>query len=166
VGRSFACALLKHGRAMCWGGLHAGDDRLFVSKATEVPGVNDAEELVISRENFCIRTRGGRALCSVMSMKVESRWDRDVRRMAASAEIGDDAVCVLLLDGSVKCAGFASVELSHQVEALTGLRSLALGADHACGIVKDGRVTCVGNNRVGQLGTGWPIASLTPVLVR
>lgn len=96
----------------------------------------------------------------------------------ASTFGADQATCVLLKSGAVKCWGRATNALLAQPDLIASLgnigdapnelsqlpaidlgpgirvRSLAVANLHACALLSTGEVKCWGNNDVGQLGIG------------
>jgi alpha-tubulin suppressor-like RCC1 family protein len=89
---------------------------------------------------------------------------------------GDYHACVLLQNGTIRCAGNNSagqlgngavVDSSTPV-AVSGIGdavAVTTGGYHSCALLRDGTVQCWGMNEVGELGDGTTNLSTTPVTV-
>jgi alpha-tubulin suppressor-like RCC1 family protein len=144
AGDEFTCALLDDDTVKCWGENQFG--QLGLNSTTDRGrGVNDMGD------QLAIVGLGGKV---------------------AQLRAGDDSVCALLADGSVKCWGHNNAgqvgiggnegSISDTVEALVavnlglagGQKAVALGGgkDHHCAAISDGSLKCWGRGGSGQLG--------------
>src|SRR5690606_30902968 len=92
----------------------------------------------------------------------------------ADVSVGQDTVCVVLADRTVRCWGangngklgngsFASSSPSPVVvTGLTDAESVSVGGSSVCAVRTGGAVACWGANGAGQLGNGGTAESRTP----
>jgi alpha-tubulin suppressor-like RCC1 family protein len=129
VGGDHACALLESGKVWCWGlntdGLLGVGDAAASPTPREVPGLEDAVEVVAGVRFTCARRTGGEVSC----------WGD-----AANGRVGSGV-------------DTGTVDAPTDIPQLAGATDLSAGADFACAVVPDG-VRCWGSNTSGQLGTG------------
>ncbi len=94
--------------------------------------------------------------------------------------LGENHSCALIGSGKVKCwganyagqlgrgvAGSPTAETSQPAEVAGIATAVAItaGRYHTCALLSSGAVQCWGENRLGQLGNGGTVSSLTPVSV-
>ena len=144
AGAEFTCALLDDDTVKCWGENEFGQLGLN-STLDRGRGANDLGD------QLAIVGLGGKV---------------------AQLRAGDDSVCALLVDSSVKCWGRNNVgqvgigtneaSISDAVEPIVavnlglagGQKAVALGGgkDHHCAAISDGSLKCWGRGGSGQLG--------------
>jgi alpha-tubulin suppressor-like RCC1 family protein len=71
-------------------------------------------------------------------------------------------VCALRDDLTVRCLNGRTAAVGPRDLPFTNVFSLALGTRHFCALRADGSVECLGDNSLGQLGTGDTVSSETP----
>jgi alpha-tubulin suppressor-like RCC1 family protein len=138
----FTCAVVRHGRVLCWGDdragqLGAGDTR--ASRAPiEVAGVSGATQIAAGVQHACVTERGGVVQC----------WGDD-----RAGEVGDGSI-------GRRSAPTVVTGLTAATEVTAGGN---FGSAHSCAVLADSSVKCWGNNRYGQLGDGTTTGSPEPV---
>lgn len=151
----FACALGADKRVRCWGtGRLANDGKPKVRvKATEVAGVEGAEELVASGAIACARTATSITCWGADGATIGTPPGGPFTQVAAGFTHG----CALDSKGSVTCWGTgdwaAPKGAFAKPASISGATHLATGDRHACVVTKDKKVQCWGMNDAGQLGT-------------
>ena len=149
AGEHQSCGLLGDGRVSCWG----ENDRAQLGLGDEEHRGDDPGEM-------------GAHLLTV---------DLGTGRTATAVTIGNEHMCALLDDGSVKCWGrndFGTLGLGDRewrgdepgemgdalptVDLGTGRTATAVAAGryHTCALLDDGTVKCWGDNGEGELGLG------------
>lgn len=80
---------------------------------------------------------------------------------ATAISVGQDHLCMVLADQTVKCIGEASAwgasiepDTPVTIQGLGGVTKVAAGSGFTCALIADGRVKCWGVNTRGALGTG------------
>jgi alpha-tubulin suppressor-like RCC1 family protein len=161
VGNARACAALASGRVYCWG--YWRTDGGHLTRPARVETIEDGVQVAVADDTACVRRRSGTVSC----------WDdlreapRDVVAGGADAVVAQrgsvyEGFCALVR-GRPRCFGFDDEQLSAAIETLAGVSALALGERHACAATSAGVIRCVGNNRLGQLGTGELLRAREPV---
>ena len=151
----FACALGADKRVRCWGtGRIANDGKPKErAKATEVGGVDGAEEIVASGAIACARTAMAITCWGADNATIGTPPSGAFTQVAAGFTHG----CALDKKGAVTCWGtgeWAAPKGSFAKPAsVSGAVHLATGDRHACVVTKDKKVQCWGMNDAGQLGT-------------
>jgi hypothetical protein len=153
-GRS--CALLASGRLKCW-----GDVGSFSSWASSV---SDARSVALGAQGACVTTSDGDVSCSfALPNGVPTSGVAQVLLASdAAAATGLDFMCLLDMDGVVRCLGDdtlgelgrgGTIEESAVPPTLGDATAIALGAAHACALGNDGVVRCWGRNSAGAVGS-------------
>ena len=151
----FACALGADKRVRCWGtGRIANDGKPKQrAKATEVAGVEGAEEIVASGAIACARTATAITCWGADSATIGTPPSGAFAQVAAGFTHG----CALDKKGSVTCWGTGDWAAPKggfaKPASISGATHLATGDRHACVVTKDKKVQCWGMNDAGQLGT-------------
>lgn len=205
LGSVHSCALLHDGSVRCWGsnqvgqlgapapdlcrGPAGGTGEACARAPQTVPGVVDAERLVVGGSIAVAFTRAGNAL--VWGNDTDHRLFGGQRELHAWAPgpslevshitqlvIGQTAehACALLDDATVRCWGsndmgqlglggaVASVQAPTIVPGLQDVAELA-SSDHTCARSCDGTIRCWGANALGQIGDGSTEQRSSPTLV-
>ncbi|MGA2927597.1 MAG: RCC1 repeat-containing protein, partial [Solirubrobacteraceae bacterium] len=142
------CALLGDGRVDCWGGNLDGELG---------HGTRTGPQLCGAVRDPCSRTP-----VSVVGLD-------HVTRISAAGNIhqGNDHVCALLSDATVRCWGYGydgelgngrSYNSSRPVLAagVTAATDVAAGSFDSCAVMRAGTIKCWGDNTSGELGTAAP----------
>lgn len=150
----FACALGTDKKVKCWGtGRIANDGKPREhAKATDVLGVEGAEELVASGAIACARTASAVVCWGTDPASIGTPPTGAFTQVAAGFTHG----CALDKKGAVSCWGTGDWQAPKGGFAkppLSGATYLATGDRHACVVTKDKKVQCWGMNDAGQLGT-------------
>ncbi len=189
VGVMTVCGLRADGTVWCWG----FNDRSQLGEGTtqdaSVPvpvfGLDHVKSVSAGVDSACAVTDSGGlwcwgSYCNLFGnpelrsiVPVELTGQGPVSQVAMGR---GGSHCVLLADETVRCWGFnhagqlgdgttqENCEMV-EVQGLTGVSSLGVGASHACAVVADGTVWCWGDNGAGQLGDGTTQESHVPVQV-
>jgi hypothetical protein len=156
TGASHTCGLTTGGEAYCWGRDQWG--QLGIGEVVETCGPDDLP-------------------CSTVPVRVAG----DLRFVRLAA--GTNHTCGLTVDGDAYCWGantfhqlgndegsepcvaepFECRRLPDRVVDAPPFQELALGGPFSCGLTAQGQVHCWGTNERGQLGTGMPGYSVSPV---
>ncbi|MCA9556357.1 MAG: hypothetical protein KC933_40405, partial [Myxococcales bacterium] len=177
IGRNHACARRADGKVACWGDNQLGQVGVsvepFVTRATEVVGVEGALQLGLGSHHTCARVEGGKVSCwganGAGQLGDGALRDRRTPDLVPGIEgaldlaTGDGHNCALLGPDDVRCwgsndsgqlgdGGEAPGTTPVRVEGLTGVRRLAAGNAHTCALQAGGVVTCWGDGTLGQLG--------------
>jgi alpha-tubulin suppressor-like RCC1 family protein len=151
----FACALGADKKVKCWGTGRIANDGAPKqrAKATEVSGIDGAEELVASGAIACARTATAITCWGADSSTIGTPPSGAFTQVAAGFTHG----CALDKKGSVTCWGTgdwaAPKGAFSKPASISGATYLATGDRHACVVTKDKKVQCWGMNDAGQLGT-------------
>jgi alpha-tubulin suppressor-like RCC1 family protein len=73
--------------------------------------------------------------------------------------------CTLHQSGRIRCWGARYDVTPAEIAAPVGVKAVAVGEGFVCMVTQAGGVACLGKNEAGQLGSGMPTASATPVAV-
>jgi alpha-tubulin suppressor-like RCC1 family protein len=136
------CAVLRSGRAYCWGSNGSGQlGNGTHTKSTlpvEVRGITNAKQVAA----------GGSHVCAVLATGSVDCWGKN--------DVGQ------LGNGTTRPAA-----LPVPVTGIANARAVAVAArGSSCAVLLSGKVKCWGHNNKGQLGTGYPTPpSLVPVTV-
>jgi len=151
AGTAHTCALLGDGQVACWGANYGGQIGTGSGQGPD-PWSTCDEEMNCSTKPFVVK-------------------DLD---QAAAIAAGDNHMCALRQDGTVRCWGakdFSQLgigvnhdtdgcQLSYcktkpvEVKDLTGVRAIAAGGSFTCALSCDGGMWCWGYNGSGDLGLG------------
>jgi hypothetical protein len=167
LGATFACAVLKDGRLRCWGAFVVSDQKAVVAPM-DIASVGDALDVTAAGSyGYCVRTRSGSGLCASKAREPPAlRWPADVTQIVNPIGSTEHGSCAVLGTGAVRCSGqLARGDIVSLVEGMKSPRSLTIGDGHACALDPSAHVICVGDDSVGQLGTGRLLFSTEPVLV-
>lgn len=150
----FVCALGADKKVKCWGsGRIANDGKpRDHAKATDVVGVEGAEELVASGAIACARTPTAITCWGTDPASIGTPPTGTFSQVAAGFTHG----CALDKKGAVTCWGTGDWQApkgSFAKPPISGATYLATGDRHACVVTKDKKVQCWGMNDAGQLGT-------------
>src|SRR5262249_1102133 len=126
------CALTKTGTVWCWGdtafgALGSGSTATnhTAHAPVEVPGVRDAQSIVVGSGRACAIVRGGAVMCG-----------------------GSNYMGALGLDNGIEAPPTTLPGIDRPIA------ELALGGRHTCARGADGSVMCWGANYWGELGAG------------
>ena len=174
-----ACVLFQDGTLKCWGRntrgqLGDGTQNSEINDPVYASGLIAVQNVAVSRTNSCALLFDGTVKCwgdngsgqigngSVSSVIMTPTL---VENLAGVTKIGlgEEYVCALLFDGTVKCWGenysgtlgdgsFSDSSLAENVLGLSSVVDLAVGGGHSCALLQDGTVKCWGNNSSEQLG--------------
>jgi alpha-tubulin suppressor-like RCC1 family protein len=135
------CALLRDGRAKCWGANHFGaigaattdtcDGAPCARAPTAVAGLADLRAIDAGWEHTCAIRADATATC----------WGED-----RHGQLGAPATDACG-SGAIPCA-----RAPRPVGSLAGVASIAAGATHTCARTQRGDVFCWGGSEAGQLG--------------
>jgi alpha-tubulin suppressor-like RCC1 family protein len=133
AGLGHTCALLRDGRAMCWGdnthGQLGDGTREWRTRPSLVVSLPPVAELDCGFHHTCARAPDGQVWCFGSGV---------------DGQLGDGT------RGGP--GGFRATP--QRVELPAPATRIALGAFHGCAALEDGRVMCWGANDSGQLGSG------------
>ena len=157
AGRYHSCALISNGSVKCWGGNSYGQ---LGQGDTRQRGDGLHEEQSEMGDNL-------------------PAIDLGSDLTAVAIELGNNFVCALLNNGSVKCWGRNNrgqlgqgdtrnrgdglhqeqSEMGNNLSAISlgsdlTVRQIAPGGEHTCALLNNGDIKCWGNNARGQLGKG------------
>jgi hypothetical protein len=150
LGDSHACALLTNGTVKCWGAGAVGQlGRVVAGNVGALPGdMGDALPIV------ALGGAGGGAAAAPSAKGVFAF---------------DDATCVALADGHLRCFGDLPYPLVSEMAFEKPVKKLvvagrgtqyAADAPHACALLEDDSLRCWGSNTFGALGLPLAITSL------
>ena len=153
TGNQDTCALLKNGTVKCWG--YNGDGELGL-------GIRNGPDSCPFSDFVTV--------CSKTPVTVPGLTG------VAAINVGNNATCALLKNGTVKCWGYnGEGELGNgttapaltpvSVSGLGGANSVTTGGRHACAEMKNAVAKCWGENIYGQLGNGTTKNSTRPTVV-
>lgn len=187
TGDGGACGLVADGTVYCWGrntygqlGSGADVDLLVPTQVT----ATDAVQVAIGFNATCVRRRDARVACAGRGDVVgsgntaASHTFTDVPGITDAIDVtsGEEHVCVLVADGSVRCWGQNNDgQLGDGTQGIERLMPTAgpvgpyddieAGDYHTCARRLDGTIDCWGRGTLGQLGDGLAATSPTPVRV-
>ena len=166
IGRTFACALEKSGRVLCWGKNDHGQLGEAQSKGSvvpvAVPGITDARALSVGDSHACVVHASGALTC----------WGEDERDQVgggtgltasiprtfgtgfAEVAAGTATTCARQTGGDVLCWGApgrsSTIPMLEptKVPAAAGLTQLRMAGDLLCGDRNATEVVCVGFREV------------------
>lgn len=163
-----SCATVA-GYAWCWGSPWSGALGRELNAPTPTPllvaGVEAVERIAMGDRFSCALALGG-AWCwgenGAGQLGVEGAARAHPERVAGVADVraivaGGQTACARSGDAAWWCWGALAQGAPHELDALRGASSVALGAAHLCGLWPErggGRVRCRGDNTAGQLGDG------------
>jgi alpha-tubulin suppressor-like RCC1 family protein len=181
AGGSHTCALLRKGGVRCWGGNVSGQLGDETTRDSRIPvpviAISTATAIAAGVFHTCASLAGGRVKCWGNSESgqlsngvniLRSTTPVTVAGITAATAVGAGLshTCVLMADGTVRCAGgngagqlgdgLTPDESSDPIAArgITAAIALSVGGSHACALLADGSVRCWGANDSGQLGEG------------
>ena len=169
AGRGQTCALSTEGTVWCWGVADYGamgivaTDRCrswCILKPTPVPGLSDAREITVGDSLLCARTADGSVWCYGFYSSVDPSPPplRLAVPPAKGLAAGADHVCVLLIDGHVRCwgsnawgqRGLGTTGIYHptplDVVDLADVDRVFAGYLMSCAHTRSGEVRCWGIN--------------------
>jgi alpha-tubulin suppressor-like RCC1 family protein len=194
VGFESACAVLTGGTLQCWGTSYES----VTTPPLTVSGLAGVIQASVSFEHTCALLSGGTVECwgenvqgqlgngcaldqgcggptavgSKTPVAVTGLTDATGVSTSSADDGSGGASCALLMDSTVECWGFNSVDSSsndapYAVAGLSGVTAVSSGnAEFACALRTGGSVECWGKNDTGELGNGSTVAySVTPVAV-
>jgi hypothetical protein len=151
-----------------------------------IDGIGCTSRIVAADQSTCVVQLDGRVLCWGDNMYGTLGDGTKTARTKPTLVVGltdvvglkagtVDSMCALIRGGTVKCWGSFlggtytdAVTRPTEVEDLSDVVALDVGALSACAVVRDGTVQCFGNNNYGQLGDGMtsakPRATPSPVV--
>ena len=154
VAARHACALIRTGRAFCWGS--DADGALGIGPNAHAPRDDlPLTEVAIDRRFVRIVTGTSRT-CAIDNADALYCWGR-----VPEAPADDRCLSSMAVAGTDDCT-------THPIAVVprTDFWAIAVGRSHQCGIVEGKSIVCWGANEAGQLGTGGIAGSSTPVAVR
>ena len=184
VGRTHACAVLKTGKLVCWGGngsKQLGDGSgvnrsipvaVNLDEGRTVIGldVGDEHTVAILDDGSLVswgNNGGGRLGRGAGAPTSPATVNLGEKRSAVEVSLGSEHSCAILDDGSLQCWGantYGQVgDGTHRNSRLTPVsvdtggvkvRAVSACARHTCALLHDGKILCWGVNSVGQLGDG------------
>jgi alpha-tubulin suppressor-like RCC1 family protein len=191
VGDRYACALLKDGKARCWG--HNTSGQLGNGSTTnstvpvDVVGLKGAVAISAGALHTCAALASGAVLCWGRNYygqlgngsTTNSTVPVAVAGLKGAVAISAGALhtCAALGSGAVRCWGanqygqlgigtkITGSKVPVGVPFLGGTRKVTAGSLHTCALLNDGTARCWGRNFSGQLGNGTTIGSAFPVTV-
>ena len=186
----FTCARTVDGGVQCWGSDDNGQlgDGTTTNATTPVAvqGLG-VVELSAGLNHTCARFGDGRVACwgdntsgglglgsAIPHVMIPTSGVGFVNAAAVSA--GSTLTCALILDGTVRCAGYNAfgqigdgtlVDRSSPtvVAGLTNVAEVRAGTAHVCARLLDGTVQCWGSNLEGQIGDGTTIERHVPTAI-
>jgi len=189
AGDEYSCVVKDEHSVWCFGANTLGE--LGTGGTTDsftpvnVPGLADAESLVIDDETACIQTRDGALWCwgngttGIFGANLSDNVLSPARITTAAKAYGGgtaETICLGQNDGVVECFGAndsaqAAVDGDANITMptpapLVTVTSASLGADHSCAVTTDGAIWCWGDNSHGQLGNGTTSDAPTPIPTR
>ncbi len=193
------CVVLETGQVMCWGWRYGVKGALWEVGSnppatygydlvpTVVAGLDDVRQVALGGE-FDPALGEGASLCAVRRsglVNCQTRFQAGVRQRfdglpgmqgASSVALGKlgPVVCVVLLQGTVRCLGaanfghFGKAENQYHSVArevgrtggsadLDDVVSLAMGNAFSCAVLGTGEVKCWGGSLMGVLGNGYAV---------
>ena len=192
AGALHTCALLRDGTVRCWGAnlsSQVGDGTTTRSAPpVRVAGISAAAAIAAGGFHTCALLAAEKVKCwgendagqlanGVNILKAPTPVTVAGIATAAAVATGLAHTCVLLTDGTARCAGAngsgqlgdggGPAESSDPVPVtnLAGAVAIAAGGNHTCTLLGDGRVRCWGANECGQLANGRTLSSASPVEV-
>ncbi len=176
----------------CWGSNNSGQlgDGTTIDRVAPIEASNQMDITAITNggNHTCVLTIRGGVSCwgsnRYGQLGDNSITDRfvsvDVTDLSANVtavSTGANHSCALLVKGNVRCWGAnrsgelgdgSTIDQSTPVQVTdlsSGIIAISIGAHHSCALNGKGGVTCWGSNRLGQLGDGTTVDSLTPISV-
>ena len=192
AGRTHTCAVTINGAAKCWGDNQSGQlgngSNIDSNRPVAVRGLNSGVvsisagsehtcAVLVEGEVKCWGAGGYGRLGNGSSESSNLPLDVvDLGTQVKSIAAGGFHTCALLMDGVVKCWGWATngqlgngstfdVDGPVTVINLDEAVALASGSLHACALTATGEVKCWGSNRQKQLGRRRIAQSDTPLVV-
>lgn len=165
-----SCAITAAHKVVCWG---PGTKRLLrapgqaPAKPQTVPGVSDAQHLVLGPTYACAIDSHGAATC--WGSLVKNLPPDLAARLPLTGNIREVGIqlhhaCALATAGYVACWDYLT-----SPKVVPGIRdavAIAVGDKHSCALRRTGAVLCWGDNHFDQLGTGTGLQSSGPAAVR
>ena len=111
----------------------------------------------------CVALSGGSVSCwhgPGIHTGVDAALDSPDIRSARQLGIGNDFICWLRMDRTVRCGGDNPHGQLNIPSGLSGVTALAVGDNHVCALPMDGRVRCWGGDSYGESS---PPGDLGPV---
>lgn len=192
VGWYHTCAATRSGSALCWGdnvGAQLGDGTAETHLTpVGVSGLSTGVASVAAAHfHSCALMRSGSVKCWGSNSYGElgdgsttmSYVPVDVVGVSGASAIAtgpaSNHVCALA-DGHVKCWGKnwygqlgdgtqTNQPTPVEVNGLSNVAAITVGADHTCALLQTGKVKCWGVNFWGQLGSNTPLSSTVPLEV-
>jgi alpha-tubulin suppressor-like RCC1 family protein len=163
------CIVMLDGTVRCIGDSEVGgEDSSYGQEApTEVPGVQDAVQVVTQSFQSCVLLTSGRIQCwgsGYLGNGTEeaSLSPVDVVGIDSARAISKNGHCVVLADGTVWCWGPRHGPAPEPIPEINTAIDVSVGSSHECALLSDRRVQCWGDNSSGQLGREGPDSD-TPV---
>jgi cysteine-rich repeat protein len=181
-----ACVPARCGDGRIWVGRETCDDGNAIDddECSTACGARPVD-MALGSDHSCVLFESGQVRCWGVNFYGELGDGTRAERYSHAAVLGIDSAvaiaanqihsCAVLADGTVRCWGAnalvgdgagegdqSGVVTPVQVQALTDVAAIALGADHSCAIRRDGAIWCWGGNTNGQLGNGTTISVFGP----
>lgn len=145
TGDHLACARLRDGRVLCWGGDSGA------AAPAEVAAARGALEVVAGARHACARLADGRVTC--WGAAPDAAGAANLPAPAIDLAAGGPETCAVLRDGRVTCWG-SRIEIGAPWTEVTDGAQVAVSGDHVCVLRGSGEVVCWGDGRYGKLGEG------------
>jgi hypothetical protein len=154
------CALLDNDQLSCWG------------KAPKIPFIPTAEgkkfySLAVYT-NVCGIDSAGSILCSSGDVAKFTEISSGTNSKAVGLSTGLHNICVVFIDGEVKCGDFSRDLSNLQLQKINlpePAKKVVSGNSHSCALTRTGAVYCWGDNRRGQTANSMLKRHETPFLV-
>lgn len=195
AGTAHTCILTSAGGVKCWGSNGEGQlgDGTYMKRATPVDVIGltrGVSAIAANGYQTCALTSGGGVKC--WGINIYGTWGDGISTNTnyttpvdiiglmsdiSMIDMGGTYLCVLTLDGGVKCWGdnrqgqlgdgtTTQQSTPIDVEGLeSGIVDIATGSLHTCALTSDDKIKCWGANFTGQLGDGTTTQKFTPVEV-
>lgn len=194
AGGDHTCAILTDQTVKCWGSNRNGQlgDGAITNATTPVAasGLANVVSLAAGMDATCavltdhtVQCWGSGRFGNAYNPSVTTDYTlptaiEGLTNVSALAMGGREHTCALLADQTVSCWGMnnfgqlgngtgtqANSATPVAVTGLGNVMALVTGVSHTCAVLVDQSMKCWGMNNMGQLGTGVPYYSPTPVQV-
>ena len=188
AGIDHTCAITSEGNVKCWGKnlygrLGDGSNSLQSTTPVDVINLDDtAVSITTGDEHTCVILGNGGVQCwgSNLSGQLGISGNKNLSKIpeyavdltsgASQTSAGFSKTCATMDDGKLNCWGWLGssyfLDVPTELNSLSNVISVAVGAGHICAILQDGSVQCLGENTSGQLGNNSTVESFSPVKVK